>query len=107
MRIRRKPDTLARDFLPELTNITNAMREAANDAGTLKALWVGLGGVGNLIFNGTEIKQARDELGRLQALVDATRQKVEAGKAPVPACVVATGMPVLSHSARSAAKASL
>lgn len=76
--------SLARDFLPELTNITNAMREAANDAGTLKALWVGLGGVGNLIFNGTEIKQARDELGRLQALVDATRQKVETGKAPVP-----------------------
>lgn len=75
---------LARDFLPELTNITNAMREAANEAGTLKALWVGLGGVGNLIFNGTEIKQARDEVKRLQDLVDSTRRKVETGKAPVP-----------------------
>lgn len=75
---------LARDFLPELTNITNAMREAANEAGTLKALWVGLGGVGNLIFNGTEIKQARDEVKRIQELVDGTRQKVEAGRAPVP-----------------------
>jgi hypothetical protein len=75
---------LARDFLPELTNITNAMREAANEAGTLKALWVGLGGVGNLIFNGTEIKQARDEVARIQELVDSTRKKVDAGRAPVP-----------------------
>lgn len=75
---------LARDFLPELTNISNAMREAANEAGTLKALWVGLGGVGNLIFNGTEIKQARDEIKRIQELVDSARQKVDSGKAPVP-----------------------
>ncbi|MCC7226927.1 MAG: phage tail protein, partial [Burkholderiaceae bacterium] len=75
---------LARDFLPELTNITNAMREAANEAGTLKSLWVGLGGVGNLIFNGTEIKQARDEIKRIQELVDSARQKVDSGKAPVP-----------------------
>lgn len=75
---------LARDFLPELTNITNAMREAANEAGTLKALWVGLGGVGNLVFNGTEIKQARDEVARIQELVDSTRKKVETGRAPVP-----------------------
>lgn len=75
---------LARDFLPELTNITNAMREAANEAGTLKALWVGLGGIGNLIFNGTEIKRARDEVARIQELVDSTRKKVDTGKAPVP-----------------------
>lgn len=75
---------LARDFLPELTNITNAMREAANEAGVLKALWVGLGGVGNLVFNGTEIKRARDEVARIQELVDSTRKKVESGRAPVP-----------------------
>lgn len=75
---------LARDFLPELTNITNAMREAANEAGTLKALWVGLGGVGNLVFNGTEIKRARDEVAWIQELVDSTRKKVDTGKAPVP-----------------------
>lgn len=76
--------SLARDFLPELINITNAMREAANEAGTLKALWVGLGGVGNLIFKGTEIKQARDEVKRLQELIDATRQKVSSGKSQIP-----------------------
>ena len=57
------------------------MREAANEAGTLKALWVGLGGVGNLIFNGTEIKRARDEVARIQELVDSTRKKVDTGKA--------------------------
>jgi len=76
--------SLARDFLPELTNITNAMREAADDSGKLKAMWVGLGGVGNLIFNGTEIKQARDEVARIQELVDSTRKKIDTGKAPVP-----------------------
>ena len=75
---------LARDFLPELTHITNAMREAANEAGTLKALWIGLGGIGNLVFNGTEIRQARDEVARIQELVDSTRKKLESGKAPVP-----------------------
>ena len=75
---------LARDFLPELTHITNAMREAANEAGTLKALWIGLGGIGNLVFNGTEIGQARDEVARIQELVDSTRKKLESGKAPVP-----------------------
>lgn len=75
---------LARDFLPELTNITNAMRMAANDAGVLKSLWVGLGGVGNLIINGTEIQQARKEIERLQDLVDSTRQKLASGKAKIP-----------------------
>ena len=76
--------SLARDLLPEFINITNAMREAANDSGKLKALWVGLGGVGNLLFNDTEIKKARDEVARIQGLVDSTRQKVETGKASVP-----------------------
>lgn len=75
---------LARDFLPELTQITNAMRLAANEAGVLKSLWVGLGGIGNLIFNDSEIKQAQSEVQRLQNLVDSTRQKLAAGKAKVP-----------------------
>lgn len=75
---------LAHDFLPELTNITNAMRIAANDVGILKSLWVGLGGIGNLIFNGTEIQQTQKEIERLQGFIDSTRQKVESGKAPVP-----------------------
>ena len=37
-----------------------------------------------LIFNGTEIKRARDEIARIQELVDSTRTKVDSGKAPVP-----------------------
>lgn len=76
--------SLSRDFLPELTNITNAMRLAANEAGVLKSLWVGLGGIGNLIFNGTEIQQARKEIERLQDLVDSTRQKLATGKTKIP-----------------------
>ncbi|SFL93361.1 hypothetical protein [Nitrosomonas communis] len=75
---------LAGDFLPELTNITNAMRMAANEAGVLKAIWVGLGGIGNLIFNGSEIKQAQSEVQRLQELVDSTRQKLATGKTKIP-----------------------
>lgn len=76
--------SLAKDLLPEFTNITNAMREAAKDGGKLKAMWVGLGGVGNLLFNDSEIKQASDEVKRLQALVDSTRQRIDAGRLPVP-----------------------
>lgn len=76
--------SLAQDFLPELTNITNAMREAANDAGILKGLWVGLGGIGNLIFNGSQIQQAEEEVKRIQELVDSTRKKLETGKAAIP-----------------------
>ncbi|SFM12962.1 hypothetical protein [Nitrosomonas communis] len=76
--------TLAGDFLPELTNITNAMRMAANEAGVLKSLWVGLGGIGNLIFNGSEIKQAQNEVQRLQELVNSTRQRVATGKTKIP-----------------------
>lgn len=76
--------SLAKDLLPELTNITNAMREAAKDGGKLKAMWVGLGGVGNLLFNDSEIKQASDEIKRLQTLVDSTRQRIDSGRLPVP-----------------------
>lgn len=76
--------SLAREFLPELINISNAMREAVADGGKLKALWVGLGGVGNLLFNGTEVNQAQNEIKRLQELVEGARQKLQSGKAPVP-----------------------
>jgi hypothetical protein len=76
--------SLAREFLPELINISNAMREAVADGGKLKALWVGLGGVGNLLFNGTEVSQAQSEIQRLQELVEGARQKLQTGKTSVP-----------------------
>lgn len=76
--------SLSREFLPELINISNAMRAAVADGGKLKALWVGLGGVGNLIFNGTEVSQAQNEIKRLQELVEGARQKLQSGQAPIP-----------------------
>jgi hypothetical protein len=76
--------SLSREFLPELINISNAMREAVAEGGKLKALWVGLGGVGNLLFNGTEVSQAQNEIKRLQELVEGARQKLQSGKAPIP-----------------------
>lgn len=76
--------SLARDFLPDLVNITKAMREAVGEGAKLKALWLGLGGLGNLVFNGTEIGQTRDKVKNLQDLVDSTKQKLQTGKAPIP-----------------------
>ena len=76
--------SLSREFLPELINISNAMREAVAEGGKMKALWVGLGGVGNLLFNGTEVNQAQSEIKRLQELVEGARQKLQSGKASVP-----------------------
>lgn len=54
--------SLATQLLPSFTNITGAMREAAEAGGLLQAVWVGLGGIGNLIFNGTEVNQAKAEI---------------------------------------------
>jgi lambda family phage tail tape measure protein len=54
--------SLASRLLPNLNEITSAMTEAANESGILMALWVGLGGVGDLVFNGTKIKQTRDRI---------------------------------------------
>jgi hypothetical protein len=75
---------LTGELLPELLNITNAMREAAREAGVLRALWVGLGGLGNVLFNGTEIRRAKDEVARLTELADDLRRKVTTGQAPIP-----------------------
>ncbi|MGH7343283.1 MAG: phage tail tape measure protein [Candidatus Rokuibacteriota bacterium] len=75
---------LTGELLPELLNITNAMREAAREAGVLQALWVGLGGLGNALFNGTEIRRAKDEVARLTELVEDLRRKVTTGQAPIP-----------------------
>lgn len=54
--------SLATQLLPSLTNISAAMRQAAEDGGILQAVWVGLGGLGNLVFNGTEVNQAKNEI---------------------------------------------
>jgi hypothetical protein len=65
---------LAEKLLPGLTNISRAMKEAAQDGGLLKAAWIGLGGVlaEALGITGDEsrktqarIKELGDEIARL------------------------------------------
>ncbi len=63
--------SLATQLLPSLTNISAAMRQAAEDGGLLQAVWVGLGGLGNLIFNGTEVNQAKNEIASLTQQIEA------------------------------------
>jgi hypothetical protein len=75
---------LTRDMLPELTTITTVMRQAADESGTLMAVWVGLGGLGNLVFNGTEIKQARDEIKALNTAVTDMREQLATGQESIP-----------------------
>jgi len=62
--------SLANDLLPDLTNITKAMREAAQESGTLMAAWVGLGGIAHAVFSGSEIRNTNNAL-------QATREEIE------------------------------
>lgn len=62
--------SLATQLLPNLTSISAAMRQAAEDGGLLQAVWVGLGGLGNLIFNGTEVNQAKNEIATLTKQIE-------------------------------------
>lgn len=62
--------SMAKDLLPGLKDITSAMREAAEEGGILNAIWVGLGGVGNFLINGTEIQQTKKEISDLQGQIE-------------------------------------
>ena len=64
---------LAAAMLPGLTEITKAMTEAAKEGGALRAIWVGLGGIGASIFT-DEFSSNADKLAKAQrALNDAIR----------------------------------
>ena len=75
--------SLATDLLPNFTDIISAMRTAADEAGTLTALWVGLGGLGDLVFNGTKIHQAKTAVEELNAEIK-TYEEVLNSKADKP-----------------------
>ncbi len=64
--------SLATYILPNLTEITKAMKEAADESGLLKAAWVGLGGLGAWAFT--------DELDSLPEKIENTRKKLDALK---------------------------
>jgi len=68
--------SLAADLLPNFTDIIAAMRTAADEAGTLTALWVGLGGLGDLVFNGTKIHQAKKAVEDLNAEIKSYEEVV-------------------------------
>lgn len=58
---------LGASLAPALNDIVMAMNAAAAESGLLKAAWVGLGGVGYNLFNGTEIAQAKERLKEIEA----------------------------------------
>lgn len=71
--------SLAKDLLPSFTEIAGAMKIAADEAGTLTALFIGLGGLGDLVFNGTKIRQAKESISDLEKEVS----KLAARKAAI------------------------
>jgi hypothetical protein len=60
---------LATELVGPLTQITNAMTEAAKDAGLLKAAWVGLGGLGAALFT-NDLETLEQRLRRLKEEFD-------------------------------------
>lgn len=62
--------TLANQILPGLSQVTDAMAQAAKDGGLLNAAWVGLGGLGAAIFtddlltNTQKLAKAQEELAK-------------------------------------------
>lgn len=70
---------------PAMVQITNAVREAAKEAGVLQAAWVALGGLGAAIFTDEfvpEIEKAQQriaELGEQMAEIDQRRAEVDQG----------------------------
>jgi len=62
---------IATDLLPYLNEIVRAMRLAYQESGPLMAAWVGLGGVGNMVFGSNlqrDIARTRAEIEKLQAI---------------------------------------
>ena len=65
--------TLANEAMPALINISGAMAKAAQEAGGLKALWVGLGGIGAAIFTDdlmTPLAKVDKQIGKLKDSMD-------------------------------------
>jgi trimeric autotransporter adhesin len=58
------------EMLPALTDIIKAMTEAHQEGGKLKAMWVGLGGIGSMIFTDdslTPLQKLNKEINQLEA----------------------------------------
>lgn len=57
-------------LLDNINDISSAMSTAADEANILTALFVGLGGLGDLVFNGTKVNQATKEVEKYTAEVE-------------------------------------
>lgn len=67
---------LANDLLPTLIDITGAMSEAAKEGSGLYAAWVGLGGLGDLIFNGSQLNQTKEQIKELEEQVATSKARL-------------------------------
>jgi hypothetical protein len=67
---------LANDLLPSLVDITGAMSEAAKEGNGLYAAWIGLGGLGDLIFNGSQINQTKEQIKELEEQVATSKARL-------------------------------
>lgn len=73
--------TIANQTLPNLVRVSQAMREAAENGGLLKAAWVGLGGLAAeaLGLNETEAEAGRRRIRELQAAIAEAQATVARG----------------------------
>lgn len=71
---------LGTKLLPDLNNIIKAMKAASEEAGLLKTLFIGFGGLVDLGINGGEIAKATKEVQRLEAQVQKTAGLLARGK---------------------------
>lgn len=65
---------LAADTVPGLTQITQAMEEAAKEGDLLNTLWVGLGGIGAALFT-DDLLTSTQKLAKAQDLLATARRK--------------------------------
>ncbi|PIQ26128.1 hypothetical protein COW64_12345 [bacterium (Candidatus Blackallbacteria) CG18_big_fil_WC_8_21_14_2_50_49_26] len=56
------------ELLPQLTQISDAMAQAAREAGILEAVWVGLGGLGTAIFTDDMLERSAQIEKRLKSI---------------------------------------
>lgn len=71
--------SLALETLPALEAITSTMADAAKESGVLKAIWVGLGGIGSAVFTDdllTGSQKARNEIAKINEEIE----KLQSGK---------------------------
>lgn len=73
--------TLVTDLVPQLNNVVKAMTEASKESGLLTAAWVGLGGLGAMLFTDQTLSPAQKMKKDIEALDKAIRKMEHLDKA--------------------------